>query len=121
MKALGLLSSLAVWAIFTCGPLFVLDPDLTSDEFWILLLLVFASVAETGFLWLLVRPAIDSVGAVKRGAAMGFLVPTVGGFSLATAMGSFEARGVGLILGIPSAIGGAIAGWIQWRTKVRTD
>lgn len=119
MKALGLLSSLVAWAIFTCGPLFVLEPTLSADDIWILLLLLFTSAAETGFLWLLVRRAIDSVGAVKRGAAMGFLVPTVGGFFLATAMGSFEARGVGLILGIPSAIGGALAGWIQWRAKAR--
>lgn len=120
MKALALLSSLIVWAIFTCGPLFVLEPGLNADDIWILLLLLLTSVAETGLLWLLMRRAMDLVGAVKRGAALGFLVPSAGGFFLATAM-SFEARGVGLILGIPSAIGGALAGWIQWRTKVATD
>lgn len=98
----------------------MLEPGLNADDVWILLLLLFTSVAETGLLWLLVRRAMDLVGAVKRGAALGFLVPSVGGFFLATAM-SFEARGVGLIISIPSAIGGALVGWIQWRTKVATD
>lgn len=101
------------------GPLLALahQSPLNKDDFWIVGLLLFASAFQTGLLWFLVGRAEDLLGAVKRGGTVGFLVPSVGGFLLATAMGDFEARAVGLVLGIPSALGGALAGWIQWNTR----
>ena len=104
-----------------CGPLVALahQSPLNKDDFGVIVLLLFASVFKTGLLWFLVGRAEDLPGAFKRGGTVGFLVPSVGGFLLATAMGNFEASAVGLVLGIPSALGGALAGWIQWSARKR--
>lgn len=119
MRAAKLLSSVVIWTAFILGPALalMLQSEMNKDDTWIVLLLFFASVFQTGILWFLVRRAEDVLGAVKRGASVGFLVPTVGGFLLATGMGNYEARAVGLVLGIPSALGGALAGWIQWSAR----
>lgn len=119
MKSAKLLSSAIIWAIFMCGPALalILPSELNKDDIWIVLLLFLSIVLQTGLLWLLVARAADLVGAAKRGALVGFLVPSVGGFLVATVMGVFEARAVGLVFGIPSALGGAFAGWIQWSAR----
>jgi len=82
---------------------------------------MFGSSVEAGLLWSLVSQATDITGALMWGASLGFLVPSVWGYLLAKDLGSFEAQPLivmGLILGVPSAMGGALAGWIQWRVKV---
>jgi hypothetical protein len=125
VKALRFLISTIVWAIFTCGPAIVVLRKFgpVSDYVWLLVLLLFSSAVEAGLLWSLAGQTRNLSTAVMSGVTLGFVVPTVWGFLLAKDLAAFDAQPLivmGLRLGLPSAIGGALAGWIQWPSKVST-
>ena len=57
------------------------------------------------------------------GICLGLLLPVVGGYAWMKIDHSFESPPLfwgGVILSIPSAIGGGLAGWIQSRARVRS-
>jgi hypothetical protein len=123
MKVLRFLMSTMIWAIFTCGPTFVVMRRFgpVSDYVWLLLFLLFGSAVEAGLLWSLATQARNLSTAILWGAALGFVVPSVWGFLMAKDLAAFDAQplvAIGSRMSFPSAIGGALAGCIQWSRKV---
>jgi hypothetical protein len=123
MRAVRFLMSTIVWAMLTCGPALgvVRKFGPASDYLSVLLFLWFGSAVEAGLLWSLVAQAKNLSGAVMWGVSLGFLVPSVWGYLLAKDLGAFDAQPLivmGFYISFPSAVGGAFAGWIQWRTKI---
>jgi hypothetical protein len=86
---------------------------------WIVLLFFFL-VALVGavMLRLLVPPPKSRKRRIIAGACLGFGLPAIGAYVGMKIQGGFESPAVflgGLVMGVPSSIGGALAGWIQSR------
>lgn len=117
------LISTLVWAVFSCGPAMVVMRKVGpfSDYLWLWLLLLFGSTVEAGLLWSLAIQTRNPATAIVSGAVLGFVLPSVWGFLLAKDVGAFDAQPLivaGLDLGVTGGIGGALAGWIQFHSRV---
>lgn len=75
---------------------------------------------EAGLLWSLVQELQSSRQAIVGGAGLGLVLPIVGAYLLQKAMAGFDNWSLvlgALAVSLPSAFGGALAGWTQWRSK----
>jgi uncharacterized membrane protein len=58
--------------------------------------------------------------AIFVGLLLGFLLPIIAGFLIMKLTGGFESSAIfalGLLLSVPSSIGGALGGWILFRSR----
>ena len=119
----GLSGSVGVWAALTCGPVLALilsRGKLAQEDIQVLLALF--AVAIVGSLWLNFVTGGGTSGPrrIVWGICLGLLLPVAGGYAWMKINHSFESPAIfwgGVILSIPSAIGGGLAGWIQSRAR----
>src|SRR5207245_8065148 len=87
-----------------------------GDQFFVLFLLSLLPLLGTILLFFWVGEQKSVWRNVLYGLNLGFAMPALGGFFLYIIIAGFESPAIlvgALILSIPSAIGGALAGWIQ--------
>jgi hypothetical protein len=87
---------------------------------WPFVSLVLVAVMEAGLSWSLVLEATTPKKAIFSGAGLGLGLPILGAYLLQNATADFENWSLipgALLMSFPSAMGGALAGWIQWRSK----
>jgi len=118
----------AVWCLFACVPelLFVFrDGRVSDDRLLVAFFLLLFPLLGTAFLF--GRGWIDGVDgmvtSILSGLTIGLAIPVLGGFLLfllflvTDALKGVAALIGGFVLGIPSSIGGACAGWIFGRSN----
>ena len=111
--------SFGFWALFTCVPVFAIvlsGGKVNGDQLRVLLLLLLLPLLGTSLLFFWVGEQRSVWRNVLYGVALGIVIPALGGFLLYIVTPGFESPAIlvgALILSIPSAIGGALAGWIQ--------
>ena len=84
--------------------------------------LVFIALLESGLSCSIALESSTLRQAVFSCGALGLGLPIIGAYLLQKATTDFENWSLvpgALIMGVPNAVGGALAGWIQWRWKVR--
>jgi len=117
---MNFLKSSGVWAVFTCVPLLIVmfPGRFTADQWEVLLSLFLISLVGTVLLRLLVPPSSSTKRQIMCGMCLGFVLPAVGAYLWMKIQGGFESSAIflgGLVMSIPSSIGGALAGLIQSR------
>jgi len=89
-------------------------------DVWPFVSLVLVAMMQAGLSWSLVVEAPSLVKAVLAGGALGFGLPILGAYLLQKATADFENWSLipgALLMSVPSAMGGTLAAWIQWRSK----
>jgi len=110
-----------IWIVFTCGPGLITIIHFTKLDrhlVWPLLSLAFVAVVEAGLTSSIVLETKSSAQAILGGGGLGLIFPVVGAYLLQKFVVDFENWSLvpdALVICFPSAIGGALAGWIQWR------
>ena len=120
---IGFLLAVALWTSLTVGWTFVFSPStrqLTLGD--VIRIVPHLLLALVGSLILLavVSRTRTAPRAVLVGLLLGFLLPIVAGYLVMKFAGSFESPAIfslGVLVSIPSAIGGALAAWIQFRSR----
>jgi hypothetical protein len=132
VNLVGPLKPAAIWALFTCGPVLVLIPWNRKKPDWpdvpllleFLVALLLIAVIGSRLLGFLVAGSSSIRFAILCGLFLGLVLPIATGYLWVTVSPpGFEASvGVfwgGVMMSLPSAIGGALSGWIQSRSKFR--
>jgi len=96
-----------------------------TDALFIVFLIFLVPLLGTVLLFVWTADAAGTVLCIVTGFTIGLALPLVGGLCLFLVTEGFERPAIlvgAFILGIPSSIGGALAGWIfsQARTAERT-
>jgi len=112
--------SILAWLAFLWTPLLIVGGlrSITADAspVWCGLAAV-AIVAASLLRWVLPR-SVSMRWRIVFGLLLGLLLPVLGGFALMQVVGGFESAAFfagGVVMAIPGAAGGALAGWIQSR------
>ena len=119
---MNFLKSLGVWVLLTDGSAFVLfirDGWLSSAQVIGLIEIFLVTLVSAILLRILVTFLNSLKLATLCGLVLGFALPALGGWLLSSLTPGFESPAIfagAVMVSIPNAIGGAIAGWLQWRS-----
>jgi hypothetical protein len=123
MKTMTFIRCAGVWALFTCGPGFfalIHFSRWNPYNVWTFLSLVLVAVMKAGLSWSLVLEASTPKKAIFSGGALGLGLPILGAYLVQEATADFDNWSLipgALLVSLPSAMGGALAAWIQWRSN----
>ena len=119
---MNFLKSLGVWVLLTDGSAFALflrDGWLSGAQVIGLVEIFLVTLVSATLLRILVTFLNSAKVATLCGLILGFALPTFGGWLLSSVVSGFESPAIfagAVMVSIPNAIGGAIAGWLQWRS-----
>lgn len=126
VASLRFIKTVSIWVSVLWCPLVVAIAihwppglDLLFDiELMISLLIV--AIAGSSLLKTLLKEPGHGFLPLLLGLVLGAVLPTVGGLLWVALRPGFEESGIwlwGVIMGIPGAVGGALAAWSQWVSK----